>query len=158
VHSAAIERGAGGVEEITSDGEGTKGTKGMTEEHSSPQKEFFSSEGTPVSSEGTPSSSERTTEEHPSNRAPENSSRNEGSSSERNSGSSVPQKSSSDSSDSSSKRTEEVLGAFAEEMKELRKTMQFVRERALVYLGYLVAGYPLDISEANPCLVSCRWY
>jgi len=54
--------------------------------------------------------------------------RKEGDSSTRMRNSSVPQDDSSDSSKSSSLKTEEALGAFAEEMRELRKTVQFVGE------------------------------
>jgi hypothetical protein len=46
LHSAPIERGVGGIEEISPDGRGTQGTRGVTEEQqrvteerSSPQKE-----------------------------------------------------------------------------------------------------------------------
>jgi hypothetical protein len=84
----------------------------VTEERSSPQKEFFSSE--------------RTTEEPSPNTAQENSLKNQGDPQERMRNSSVPQTGSSDSSKSSSGRTEEALGAFAEEMRELWKTVQFV--------------------------------
>ena len=39
LHSAPIEMGAGGIEEISPDRRGTQGTEGMTEERSSPQRE-----------------------------------------------------------------------------------------------------------------------
>jgi hypothetical protein len=51
VHSAPIERGAGGIEEITSDGEGSRGTQRNAEEGDFSSKESFSSEERRFSSE-----------------------------------------------------------------------------------------------------------
>lgn len=113
VKLSPLERGVGGVEDILPDDEEHPGTQRVTEERSSAARA---------------NSSERTTEEPSRNAVPENSLRKEGDSSERMRNSSVPQTGSSDSSKSSSGRTEETLGVFAEEVEEMRKTVEFLRE------------------------------
>ena len=107
--------GAGGIEEISPDRRGTQGTEGMTEERSSPQKERLSPQKEQLRN-------------ILQTRRRKNSLRKEGDSSEGMRNSSVPQTGSSDSSQSSSEGTKEAFGRFAEEMKELRKTMQLVKQ------------------------------
>ena len=89
LHSAPIERGAGGIEEVSPDRRGTQGTEGMTEERSSPQKERLSPQKEQLRN-------------ILQTRRRKNSLRKEGDSSEGMRNSSVPQTGSSDSSQSSS--------------------------------------------------------
>jgi hypothetical protein len=110
-NTAPIGKGAGGIEEIAPDGEGGRGTQRNAEEGVSSSRNQFSSE----------EAVKELLEER-------NSLRNQGDSSARMRNSSAPQGTPSDSSKTPLGKTEEALRAFAEEMRQLRTTMQFAKD------------------------------